>query len=93
MYARIKELADEAIKLQNKDRMDAVLREISELVGNAGAMDAEQFEAAELAQHRRGKTIEVVAGKQLSGGEMVKALGELGAGSVRAEPVKKAAKK
>ena len=29
MYAKIKELADEAIALQNKDRMDAVLREIS----------------------------------------------------------------
>lgn len=31
MINKIKQLADEAIKLQNKDRMDAVLREISVL--------------------------------------------------------------
>jgi hypothetical protein len=31
MYAKFKELADEAIALQNKDRMDAALREISAL--------------------------------------------------------------
>jgi hypothetical protein len=30
MYAKIKELADEAIALQNKNRMDEVLREISQ---------------------------------------------------------------
>ena len=29
MYQKIKALADEAIKLQNKNRMDAALREIS----------------------------------------------------------------
>tara|TARA_R110000868_G_scaffold59182_2_gene181764 strand:+ start:264 stop:479 length:216 start_codon:yes stop_codon:yes gene_type:complete len=28
MYEQIKKLADDAIKLQNKDRMDAALREI-----------------------------------------------------------------
>jgi len=29
MYAKIKELADEALRLQNKDRMDSALHEIS----------------------------------------------------------------
>jgi hypothetical protein len=33
MYTKIKQLADEAIALQNKDRMDAALREISALCG------------------------------------------------------------
>ena len=37
MYKQIKELADEAIALQNKDRMDAVLREISELAAQGSA--------------------------------------------------------
>jgi hypothetical protein len=31
MYTKIKQLADDAIALQNKDRMDAALREISEV--------------------------------------------------------------
>jgi hypothetical protein len=31
MYQQIKKLADEALALQNKDRMDAALREISGL--------------------------------------------------------------
>lgn len=31
MYQQIKKLADEAVALQNKDRMDAALREISAL--------------------------------------------------------------
>jgi hypothetical protein len=31
MYSKIKQLADNAIALQNKDQMDAVLREISAL--------------------------------------------------------------
>jgi hypothetical protein len=35
MYAKIKDLADEAIALQNKDRMDAALREISGLCASA----------------------------------------------------------
>lgn len=29
MITKIKQLADEAVKLQNKDRMDSALREIS----------------------------------------------------------------
>jgi len=33
MYTKIKQLADEAIALQNKDRMDAALREISDICG------------------------------------------------------------
>lgn len=35
MYEQIKQLADEALALQNKDRMEAALREISSLCGNA----------------------------------------------------------
>ena len=34
MYQQIKRLADEALALQNKDRMDAALREISALCGD-----------------------------------------------------------
>jgi hypothetical protein len=34
MYAKIKQLADEALALQNKTRMDAVLREISGMCEN-----------------------------------------------------------
>jgi hypothetical protein len=34
MYQQIKQLADEALALQNKDRMDAALREISALCVN-----------------------------------------------------------
>jgi hypothetical protein len=70
MYQKIKALADEAIALQNKTRMDAVLREISalcnpelrrqladaELLVSAPTgfrrLTAEQFEAAEAAQHK-----------------------------------------
>lgn len=37
MYPKIKQLADEAIALQNKDRMDAVLREISGVCADAYA--------------------------------------------------------
>ena len=33
MYEQIKQIADEAIKVQNKDKMDAALREISGLCG------------------------------------------------------------
>lgn len=40
MYEKIKKLADEAIALQNKGRMDAALREIGELAGCAVASDA-----------------------------------------------------
>lgn len=42
MYEQIKKLADDALALQNKDRMDAALREISALCGQA----AEQQPAA-----------------------------------------------
>jgi hypothetical protein len=35
MYEQIKKLADEALALQNKDRMDAALREISTLCDQA----------------------------------------------------------
>lgn len=52
MYERIKQLADEAVALQNKARMEEVLREISGMCATAGAMTAEQFEAAEVAQHQ-----------------------------------------
>ena len=51
MYQRIKQLADDAIALQNKNSMDAALREISGMCDPSG-MTADQFEAAELAQHR-----------------------------------------
>ncbi len=54
MYQRIKKLADEAVALQNKLQMEAALREISALCDAPPAMDAEQFEAAELAQHQAG---------------------------------------
>lgn len=67
MYERIKQLADEAVALQNKTRMEEVLREISGMCAHArrpldlgeyeygfppAKMTAEQFEAAELAQHQ-----------------------------------------
>lgn len=42
MYQKIKDLADEAIALQNKGRMDAALREISELCTGAGQAAPEQ---------------------------------------------------
>lgn len=67
MYERIKQLADEAVALQNKARMEEVLREISGMCAHArrpldlgtyeygfppDKMAAEQFEAAEVAQHQ-----------------------------------------
>lgn len=36
MYEQIKQLAEEALALQNKDRMEAALRKISALCGHAG---------------------------------------------------------
>lgn len=39
MYKQIKQLADEAVALQNKDRMDAALREIVVLCGQADSID------------------------------------------------------
>lgn len=62
MYQRIKTLADEALALQNKGRMEVTLREISAWCAAEiqsfyvpQAMDGEQFEAAELAQHREAR--------------------------------------
>lgn len=65
MYEGIKQLADEAIVLQNKLQMEAALRNISEICTQAmdsdalksaptgfRAMTAEQFEADALATHR-----------------------------------------
>jgi hypothetical protein len=46
MYKQIKQLADEAIALQNKDRMDAALREISACCGRA--MDDNSYTGVEL---------------------------------------------
>lgn len=81
MYQRIKQLADEAVALQNKLRMEAALREISAICDvevippekAPKAMDAEQFEAAELAQHQaaRGRMVEVAAGERLEKGDPV----------------------
>jgi hypothetical protein len=58
MHQEIKKLADEALALQNKNQMEAALREISALCELAATvapepapMDAEQFEAAEAVQH------------------------------------------
>ena len=50
MYTQIKQLADEALALQNKDRMDAALRKISAACASATegvgtASDAAQCEA------------------------------------------------
>lgn len=42
MYEKIKQLADEAIALQNKDRMDVALREISALCNPVGEVYAAQ---------------------------------------------------
>ncbi len=68
MYQEIKKMADDALALQNKDGMDSTLREISVLCGQlhdaellasdpAGLrpMNAEKFEAAELAQFQAAK--------------------------------------
>jgi hypothetical protein len=52
MYERIKQLADEAIALQNKQVMDVTLRDISAICATAMSMSAEQFEADALATHR-----------------------------------------
>mgnify|MGYP001615883606 CR=1 FL=1 len=38
MYQQIKQLADEALALQNKDRMDATLRQISALCSPGAVM-------------------------------------------------------
>lgn len=45
MYTKIKQVADEAIALQNKDRMDKALREISCLCNPVGKV--EQIEGLE----------------------------------------------
>ena len=45
MIRKIKLLADEAIKFQNKNRMDEVLREISEMCGDEAAYLDEQNKA------------------------------------------------
>lgn len=42
MYEKIKQLADEALAIQNKDHMDATLREISTLCAHAAARQPEQ---------------------------------------------------
>ena len=42
MYQQIKHLADNALALQNKDRMDAALREISTLCDHAAEQQPEQ---------------------------------------------------
>jgi|AraplaDrversion2_2_1032049.scaffolds.fasta_scaffold00773_42 hypothetical protein len=50
MYQQIKQLADDALALQNKNRMDAALREISALCDHAAAAQPEQPEPAEPAE-------------------------------------------
>jgi DNA-binding SARP family transcriptional activator len=42
MYEQIKKLADEALAIQNKDRMDAALREISTLCDQPAAEQPKQ---------------------------------------------------
>ena len=42
MYQQIKQLADDALAIQNKDRMDAALREISALCDDAATAQPEQ---------------------------------------------------
>ena len=44
MYQQIKQLADEALAQQNKDRMDAALRGISALCDQAAEQQPEQQE-------------------------------------------------
>jgi hypothetical protein len=46
MYQQIKQLADEALALQNKDRMDAALRDISALAKAGHARECAFQEAA-----------------------------------------------
>jgi DNA-binding SARP family transcriptional activator len=41
MYEQIKQLADDALAVQNKDRMDAALREISALCDRAAEQQPE----------------------------------------------------
>jgi hypothetical protein len=41
MYQQIKQLADDALAIQNKNRMDAALREISALCDHAAAAQPE----------------------------------------------------
>jgi hypothetical protein len=75
MYQEIKRLADEAIALQNKDRMDAVLRQISALCTPGAVMlidgeyrtsvrpmDAGEFpfEAADLAEKVKAQLADAV---------------------------------
>ena len=70
MYQQIKQLADEALALQNKDRMDAALREISALcklkTDPNGAIDDS------LAILRKFSTITATAEEQISAGDAVK---------------------
>jgi hypothetical protein len=42
MYQQIKQLADDALALQNKDRMDAALRQISAMCDMAAEQQPEQ---------------------------------------------------
>ena len=67
MYQEIKRLADEAIALQNKLQMENALRTISSICEGAPAtetMNAEEFEAAALAEH---KAARATAGAVLEG--------------------------
>lgn len=52
---QIRKLAEDAVKVQNKLQMEAALREIVALCDSAGPMNAEQFVAAEVAQHRKAR--------------------------------------
>lgn len=51
MYQQIKQLADEALALQNKDRMDAALRDISALCNQAAGKQPEQHGDEHTSQH------------------------------------------
>lgn len=42
MYEQIKKLADEALAIQNKDRMDAALRQIGAMCDQAAEQQPEQ---------------------------------------------------
>lgn len=54
---KIKELADEALALQNKDKMDSALREISALCveSKIGAMKVDEPKAEEPKHKKNGK--------------------------------------
>ena len=79
MYAKIKELADEAIALQNKNRMDEVLRYISEICApNAVMLVDGQYRtevpppadpAAVLAAAQPGDTVQVTGIENTETGE------------------------